>query len=358
MEPSSTYSAFVIIPDEKKEKFVWVIDLPDTREKTPKKKFPGGGVQTGETPEMAAGKEVSEEVGLRIVDPATDRRLVEIHKRSLINGNTPHKDLFFESACPLEGTSLERGKEISCVGWSSQKEIVKQIEQEEFYPNHALAFLWLIARATTNLDIPEHKLLLRILNARRRSSWSIKKGILIICYDLFCHECMHNAKIVPTHTISHPELARIQDVSEHASVFLENNPSTLKYVSISSDRFTSENSIFLAPTGARWTYQLPHEQFPASPALQERIASLKRENEFLFSFSLFESYVAVCRQLPFAFAQGWEKIFLHTNPNFFMNAEDWQTVIRAVDDYNKPPDTKKIYLHHGWLNWKSQDRLA
>lgn len=356
MESSSTYSAFVIIPDDKKEKFVWVIDLPDTREKTPKKKFPGGGVQTGETPEMAAGKEVSEEVGLRIVDPSTDRRLVEIHKRSLINGNIPHKDLFFEGGCPLEGTNIEAGKEISEAGWSSQKEIVQKIERGEFYPNHAAAFLWLMTRDIANLDAGEHTLLSSILDSRR-SSWRIHKKMLVICYDPLCNECAR--KIMPKPAISPPEVRHVPDMSERIPVFSENTPcTTLKYVSIFSDKFTSENSIFLAPTGARWTYQLPREQFSHNLEIRERLDSLKCKSEFLFSFSLFDSYVAVCRPSSSTIVQEWEKISLDKNPNFFMKAVEWQTVLRAVDDYNKLSGTKKIYLHHGWLNWKNQDRLA
>lgn len=347
MERTVTYSAFVIVPeDNQKERFVWVIDLPDAREKTPKKKFPGGGVQTGETPEMAAGKEVSEEVGLRIVDPSENQRLTEIHKRSAFNGNIPHKDIFFESGCPLEGTALEAGKEISETSWNSRKEILKKIENGEFYPNHAAAFLWLMIR-DTYLSTPENKLLSPILNSRRHSSWSVKKGVLIICYNQTCKECARTITTIPT--ASSPVTPYRAEHKIHTA---------LKYVFIDSDKFTYENSIFLASAGARWTYRLPSEQFPHYAAVMEKLNLLKRNNEFIYSFPLFEALVVLCNYSSTHTAQEWKKISLNKNPDFFMHAEEWQTVLHAINTYNTLPDRKKIHPHYGWLYWNTKNKLV
>lgn len=364
-EERKTYSAFVIIPENKQEsRFVWVMDRPDAREPHPKMKFPGGGVEGRETPEMTSGKEALEEVGLRIVDPAHERRLLEIHKRSPLNGNIPHCDIFLESDMPVNGTILKCGEEIIETDWASREEILAWIHEGKFYPNHAAAFLW--RKIRNEYQHANNDALLKPILNNRLKSWSCKKNVLILCYDHMCQECegnvmqKTNVAAIPRPKTTYPQQSVGHEINSPAAN-TEDSPymrcMVIKYLYFKSDKFADH--IVLVPSGQTWVYTLDEQKLEknTSVAQAKKLVSVMDNLERICTFSFQESLVVVLKGMPDR-ARDMKTVSLNKSPEFFMRGEDWEILLEAVDRYNRTPGIKKIALHHDWRAWNNPNRLA
>ncbi|MDO8500201.1 MAG: NUDIX hydrolase [bacterium] len=158
----------------------------------------GGTVEKGETAEKAAGKEVAEEVGQRILDPT--EKLLVVHKISNNENSRYHQNVFFVSGMPLIDSPLKLGTEIAEAVWMSADEIKKKIWENDFIGAHAAAFLWFFVRERY-LKTNDESVLRAVLTRVRCRSWSVDENVLTICTDPTCAKCA--PKPIPTGSRPH-----------------------------------------------------------------------------------------------------------------------------------------------------------
>ena len=212
-------TAFVILPRYRAgEEYVVVKDRnTDGQVFQNKKKFPGGGKETGDcTLGHAAVRETKEETGLDIFPPT--EKLLEVHKPSVWDGGADiipsvHCDVFFESRPPIdvsffmseknnESLLLVPGVEIEIVEWQKEEEILESIKRREYFPNHAAAFFWRNVRE--RFLQTQDSSILHSITRRMNLRWRVAESTLIFCFYSGCPLCQE--------AMSHKKNAARQDM--------------------------------------------------------------------------------------------------------------------------------------------------
>jgi len=332
----TTYSVFVIIPEtEEKQRFCWVIDKDDHREKKETsfrnlKKMPGGRVEESETLEEAAKTEVAEEVGLRV---KILEQIVTIHKPSYFNPDRAHHDIFYASSVPLSGACLKFGEEIFDGGWDRQSKIFNEIKEGKFFSNHAAAFLWHFLREKYAVT-KDNSLLTPILRLKRNGlvSWSVEYGKLILCCNPRCGKCVRET--------NNPD--------EFKELLIGGR---VKFVLFYQDHF--EDKVFLEPTGKQTYYKIPNYFFGEEATSEEIIDKIKElSGQEIENLGLYQNNGAVlavfrCKSREIS---GLDSICLNRHPDFFMQREEWKDIIEAGKYYNNfiCYPKQKLVIYHTW----------
>lgn len=188
-----SYGAYTAIPRSNEWKEICVVKDKITDETTgivtgeSGWKLVGGKVEPGETLNGAAGKEIDEEVHLRMLDPR--KIILVVHKTSRDPGSKYHHAVFFEAVGAPHTPVLIPGPEIARAEWMSWETIRRMIWNREVVPQHAAAILWLFTRKAYFEG--NERILGDILSLfHHYRSYNIgQDGILTICLDNTCEEC-------------------------------------------------------------------------------------------------------------------------------------------------------------------------
>lgn len=333
--PQTSFSTFVVIPETaERKRFCWIMDREDDTKKDGmwlknSKKAPGGGVEPQETLEEAAKTEVVQEVGLRVI---ISEQILAIHKPSFRNPSRSHHNVFYASSPPLNGADLRFGEEILNGGWLKQEEIISEIKEGKFFPNHASAFLWYFMREEYTTS-GEKSLLTPIFRMKRNElvSWEVEYGKLILCCNTRCEECLKETK----------------DTIERQKPTIAGK---VKYVVFHQTYF--DDHIFLEPN-TKWSYRLPQGFFKEGTTIEE----VEKTAKDTLSQNL--TYIGICPNGNGTLAvfrcenekiAGFNQVCLNRYPDFHLPSyEDWADILEAGKYYNSFMDPKKkMVINHTW----------
>lgn len=355
-EEKITFSAFVLMPKHHDYKeFCVVRDQPKPGYNS-LQKFPGGGVEEGETIEEAAGKEVAEETSQRIVNPSL--RVLEVHKRS---PDHAHHDIFFVSGPPLFAASLRAGSEIEEIWWKTADEIRKDIADGKFYPNHAAAFLWYFTRDEF-LKTGDESLIASLVGRRTLVSWFVDEKTLVLCYDRRCEVCDREIAEPQEKNERTPHYETVcadnEDGRSRASRAIpESVDGKVKFVFLRLGKLLDEDTVLLScvsPVSER-NLALPSAEFNASYEDFKQAVKEKYGAELVRLLKKTNYFVAVARvgraaPEPSAFEAVIKPHSLNGHPaHLHMPEEDGGDLWDAVAEYNKAVGAdERVWINYSW----------
>lgn len=358
----TSFSAFVLVPrtHEYKE-FCVVRDQPRPGYDS-LQKFPGGGVEEGETIEEAASKEIVEETSQRIVNPHAPSRILEVHKR-FPGKDHAHHDIFFVSGPPLFTVPLRAGSEIAEIWWKTRDEIRKDIDDGKFYPNHTAAFLWYLVRGEF-LKTEDEALIASLIGRRTLMSWFVDEKTLVLCYDRECAVCEREEEAEPRERIERlPHYEPVRGEGNTSNSRLLPKPESIngkvKFVFIRLGKLLDEDMILLhhvSPISEEKNkFALPSAEFNANYESFRQGIMEKYGAELAGLLKKNDHYVAVARinRVPmdsFVFEAVVKPHSLNGYPSYLhMTEEDGGDLWEAVAEYNKAVDAnERVWINYSW----------
>lgn len=350
-------------------------------------KFPGGGAKAQETPEEAAKVEIDEETKLRIAICSL-RVIFSVHKPSGGGGasvgkegtvsyssfvlmppnvrkthrcvvrdrkelreerkimTASHHDIWFmsdppDSDHPLDGDGLPvltPGDEIEYLAWSKENDIQFRINNGEFFPNHAAAFLWEQVREEY-LKTKNESIIRPFLGRRNLISWSVNdEGILILCYDPRCQVCHRGKKESDAdhtdHTIGGTVRLVPLDISEWRVLLRHDGVNAYALPSVTVERMEAEKILDIFA--------------------QEHECQLHLLGTLPFKSGVVLAAAAEYKGSPSCLV-GFE---LNSPPPhiYFPNEEDGGVIWKMVERYNDETTRERIWIHHEWKRFVQSTR--